>query len=109
MEFLKSVLAGVAGSVIFWFVDKQLLTLSPLYQISGMVLVFVACAVVFWLAREKIKHGIRLLSGNKFKKGLTASIEGASVDAKGGGADVLSENKVSGPAKIEIKDTTIKS
>jgi hypothetical protein len=108
VEFFKSVLAGVAGSILFWFIDKQLLTLSLAYQIAGMVAVFIVCAGVFWLSRGAINNGVRLLSGNKFKKGLTTTIERTSVDANGG-ADILSANKVSGPAKIDIKDTSIKT
>ena len=109
MEFIKSILAGVAGSAIFWFIDKQLLTFSQPYQIGGIVIVFLVCVVGFWLGRGQVKTGIRLLSGNKFKDGMTTTIEKASIVAKGSGADVLSANKVSGPAKIKIKDTTIKS
>jgi hypothetical protein len=109
MDFVRAIFGGLAGDAIFWIVDKQFLTLAPLYQVLAIILVFVICAVGFWLARGKIKSGLRLLSGNRFKGGMTATLERASIDAKGGGADVLSGNKVSGPTTVEIKDTTIKS
>lgn len=109
MDFLRAILGGLAGDAIFWILDKQFLALSPPYQISGAIIVFLISAGGLWLARERVARGLRLLSGSKFEKSMSTSMERVSIDAKGGGADVLFGNTVSGPAKIEIKDTTIKS
>jgi hypothetical protein len=73
-----------------------------------MVVVFVVCAAVFWLSRSGGAKGVRVLSGSKFDRGLTTKAERTTIETSGG-ADVLSGNKVGGPAKIDLKDTSIKT
>ncbi|HEX6375316.1 MAG TPA: hypothetical protein VFZ91_06310 [Allosphingosinicella sp.] len=109
MEYFKAVIAGVVGSGLFWLIDTFLLSLSPAYKTSGVIIMFLIGAVAYkMLSRNMAVKRVSVMSNTDFKDSLDATIDETQIDGDES-VSVLSGNKVRGPANLTISKSDIGS
>ena len=102
MLYAKAVIPGVAASILFWLLDRGMLSLAPTHRILGML----TCLVVFTIISvvllrradaKRVEIGSRQQTGGD----LDASLDRATLNREAD-AEIFSRNKTTGNANISI-------
>lgn len=109
MSIRVSILVGVASAAVFFLIQKYLLGWPYPWDIfvtlAVMALATSIAILISRSARLASKTGAKFISDNKIKRDLDANIEGLEMSEAP--EKVMSDNKVGGDAKFEIKNTKL--